>query len=125
MHPAEASILYSLQAGAIRIAFATGNVAAALKTAMALAPLHRDTPAATTPAALPYREGLGLLREQGRYGESHGTRTDPLQRPAPRDAAIGQSRGEVVEVGRILRSFFPCGSLQKGSVFWFHKVPLP
>jgi len=123
MYPTETSILYGLEAGASRIVVATGNVAAALIPAMALALLNRETSVPTASAALPSREGLGLLWEEGPYGESHGTRTDPLQRPASRDAAIGQSCGQVVEVGRILRSFFPCGSLQKGSVFWFHKVP--
>src|ERR687897_3846417 len=103
-----------------RIAFAE-----ALFRAMALAPLHRDTPALTTSAALRPREGLGLLREQRSYGECQGTRTDPLQRLAPRDAAIGQCRGQVVEVGRTLRRLLPCGSAQKGVIFRFQHVLLP
>jgi hypothetical protein len=123
MYPTETSILYGLEAGASRIVVATGNVAAALKPAMALALLNQETSLPTASAALPSREGLGLLWEQGPYGESHGTRTDPLQRPAPRDAAIGQSRGQVVEVGRTLRTIFPCGSPKKGSVFRLHRIP--
>ena len=128
MPPAETSILCSHQAVATRIAFAIDYriaFAGALFRAMALAPLHRDTPAATTSAALPSREGLGLLWEQRPYGESQGTSTDPLQRLAPRYAAIGQCRGQVVEVGRTLRRLLPCGSAQKGSIFRFQHVLLP
>jgi hypothetical protein len=101
MHPAETSTLYGLEAGALRIAFATESIEASVgatgKRAIALAPCHREAPAPTTLAVLAFRESLGLLWEEGPYGESHGTRTDRLQRPAPRDAAIGQSRGQVVE----------------------------
>ena len=128
MPPAETSFPYGHEAVAIRIAFAMDFrivFAEALFRAMALAPLHRDTPALTTSAALPSREGLGLLWEQRPYGESQGTSTDPLKRLAPRDAAIGQSCGQVVEVGRTLRRLLPCGSAQKGSIFRFQDVLLP
>ena len=128
MPPAETSILCSHKAVALRIAFAMDfriAFAEALFRAMALAPLHRDTPAPTTSAALPSREGLGLFWEQRPYGESKGTRTDPLKRLAPRDAAIGQSCGQVVEVGRTLRHLLPCGSAQTGSIFRFQHVLLP
>ena len=113
---------------ALRIAFAMDFrivCAEALFRAMALALLHRDAPALTTSAALPSREGLGLLWEQRPYGEGQGTHTDRLQRLAPRDAAIGQCRGQVVEVGRILRRLLPCPSAQKGSIFLFQDVLLP